>query len=156
MPRLYLMRHGIAGRGGNPPLTPEGEAIVRRQAAAMSRLDLGIEAIYTSPLARARQTAVFVAEGIGFTDRVRTLDALRPGCRMTSLTALGRSERAILLVGHAPDMGLVAAALSGIQGMIPFERGAIACVAMDCWPVAPPGILVFLLPAEILCAMADW
>lgn len=156
MPRLYLMRHGIAaGPEEDPPLTPGGRSMLRIQAQAMSRLGLDVEAILTSPLRRARETAECVAEGLGLAGAVRVTDLLRPGCRMSSLASIGSDERGILAVGHAPDMGLITAALSGLHGMIPFEQGAIACLQLDAWPVGPPARLVFLIPPGILCGRAD-
>jgi len=68
--QLYLMRHAIAhelGADGSRTdagrtLTTEGRANTRAAAQAMRRLELDFDAIWTSPLVRARQTAEIVAE----------------------------------------------------------------------------------------------
>ena len=127
---------------------------MRRQAAVMSRLDLGIEAVYASPLARAQETARIVSEGLRVASVVRTIGALGPGSRVPSLAPIGGTEKGILIVGHAPDMGIMTAALSGLEGPVPFARGGLACIELGTWPIAPPGRLVFVLPPEILLALA--
>ncbi len=68
---FYLFRHGQTdmnaakrwqGAGVDFPLNEEG----RRQAGALAETmkDMGVEAIYTSPLTRARQTADIVADAL--------------------------------------------------------------------------------------------
>lgn len=69
---LYLMRHGesetnvshvFSGRSVDPALTEEGRKQARRGAEALR--DVPLTAIYTSPLARAAQTAAIVGRAIG-------------------------------------------------------------------------------------------
>ncbi|MBM3462072.1 MAG: phosphohistidine phosphatase SixA, partial [Armatimonadetes bacterium] len=65
---LYILRHGIAYDHGHPdypdddsrPLTPKGRRRTRRIARGMRDLGLRFDAILTSPLPRARQTAEIV------------------------------------------------------------------------------------------------
>ena len=67
---LYLMRHGIAVAADEPgissdsarPLTPKGIKRIRRAARGLRRLGISFDAILTSPLVRARQTAEIVAD----------------------------------------------------------------------------------------------
>ncbi|MEO6811729.1 MAG: histidine phosphatase family protein [Isosphaeraceae bacterium] len=67
---VYLLRHGatalnrlvpyrLQGRGSDPSLDPEGQDQARRAAGALATLP--ITAVYTSPLARAFETAAIVA-----------------------------------------------------------------------------------------------
>ena len=67
---VYLLRHGataanrlvpyrLQGRGSDPPLDPLGTEQARRAAAALAGVPLA--AVYSSPLARALQTAAIVA-----------------------------------------------------------------------------------------------
>lgn len=67
---VYLLRHGatalnrlvpyrLQGRGSDPSLDPEGQDQARRAAEALASLP--ISAVYTSPLARAFETAAAAA-----------------------------------------------------------------------------------------------
>jgi phosphohistidine phosphatase len=110
--RLLIVRHGEAAPG-NPdelrPLTPEG----RERARGLGRLlrEEGIvpDAIVTSPLLRARQTAAALGLGEPEAD-----DRLAPGASPADVrdAGSGRGET-VLVVGHQPDCGRAAAALSG-------------------------------------------
>ena len=74
MLRLFLLRHGqtamsranvFCGRRLDPPLTPEGTAMA--EAFARCYRTLPWQAIYSSPLVRARTTAEPLAEALGIT-----------------------------------------------------------------------------------------
>lgn len=77
--RLILVRHGeteanVAGRmqgRGNDPLTERGQQQVRAVAARLKAEGHPIEAIYSSSLLRASQTADAIGEELGLTPRLR-------------------------------------------------------------------------------------
>lgn len=81
--RLLLVRHGeteanVAGRmqgRGNDPLTPRGRQQARAVAARLKAAGQPIEAIYSSSLLRASQTADTIGAALGLTPRLR--DALQ-------------------------------------------------------------------------------
>ena len=81
--RLILVRHGeteanVAGRmqgRGNDPLTERGQQQVRAVAARLKAEGHPVEAIYSSSLLRAAQTAEAIGEALGLTARLR--DALQ-------------------------------------------------------------------------------
>lgn len=65
--KVYLVRHGkdedgVRGGWGSQPLTEEGHAQAERLA---ERIDFPVDAIYSSDLPRAMQTAKPVAEKLG-------------------------------------------------------------------------------------------
>lgn len=74
MADLLLLRHGQSTFNAearwtgqcDPPLTPRGEDEARLAAARLR--DVGIEAIVTSDLDRARQTATLLADALGLPD----------------------------------------------------------------------------------------
>ncbi len=83
--QLYFVRHGeseanvlqvVSNRGAQHPLTEKGREQARTLAGTL--LAAGIQAIFTSPLLRAVQTAEILSErlGIGFqvTDALREYD----------------------------------------------------------------------------------
>ena len=100
MARLLLLRHGQStwnaeGRWqgwADPPLSPLGEAQAR--AAALRLVDHGLEAVVSSDLERARQTAVILAAGLEL-GGVRCDQALRERDvgEWSSLTAEQIEER---------------------------------------------------------------
>ena len=111
--RLYLIRHAEA-EPGRPdelrPLSPRG----REQARALaSRLaDEQLDAVLTSPLVRARQTAAVIAAAAALNAEVD--ERLAPGASADELRAAvaGRGDR-VATVGHQPDCGEIAAELTG-------------------------------------------
>jgi phosphohistidine phosphatase len=113
--RLYLVRHADA-EPGDPDelrrLTPTGRA----QARALGRrlADAGVKpsAVLSSPLLRARETAEEIARATGA--EMEPVDALQPGATPEDVkaAAAGRGEQ-VVVVGHQPDCGLIAAALGG-------------------------------------------
>ncbi len=123
---LILWRHAEAEYG--PPdlqraLTPLGE----RQAAAMAvwlRAHLPERTrIMASPAKRTRQTALALSKD------VETVEALAPSASAEAvLEACGWSSAAtgsVLVVGHQPTLGEVAARLLGIRGAVAVRKGAI-------------------------------
>ena len=74
--KLLFLRHGLADRSAwsgsdyERPLTPRGKERMRAEAETIASLDLGLDAILTSPLTRASQTAEIVADQLGLLDRL--------------------------------------------------------------------------------------
>ena len=110
--RVVIVRHAEA-EPGEPDelrsLTDEGRA----QAQALGRRLRGegivADAVLTSPLLRARQTAAALGLGEPEID-----ERLAPGATPGDVreAALGRGD-IVLLVGHQPDCGRAVAALAG-------------------------------------------
>jgi len=154
--RLYFLRHATAEeRTGALPdaerrLTAEGVRESRGVAAGLARLGVRFDAIYTSPLARARETAEVVAAGLQGPAPVPA-PALAYGCGIAELSRLlhGRRDRDhVLLVGHEPDFSAMVGALIG-GGLVRMKKAAIASV--DVSAVSPgAGELRWLLNPEQL------
>ena len=111
--RIYLVRHAKAAPGDPDelrPLTPEG----REQARLLAERLVGErpDAVVTSPLLRARETAEVLARACGL--EAEPDERLAPGATSADarLAAAGRGER-VVLVGHQPDFGRIAAVLTG-------------------------------------------
>jgi phosphohistidine phosphatase len=111
--RLYLVRHADAEPGDLDELrrlTPAG----RVQARALGRrlADGGVkpDVVLSSPLLRARETAEEIARATGA--EAEPVEELQPGATPEDVEAAvaGRGER-VVVVGHQPDCGLIAAAL---------------------------------------------
>ncbi len=157
---LYLIRHAIAAERGDAwpddtkrPLTDEGIDRMRKAARGLSRLDIGIDVICTSPLVRARQTADIVAAALDPRPVLVTLEALAPGgayaVLMAELEKHARKAR-IALVGHEPGLGELAGRLIGSRHAIEFKKGAVCRIDIDQIPPGGPGSLRWFLTPRML------
>lgn len=111
--RIYLVRHAKAAPGHPDELrslTPEGREEARRLAERL--VDERPDAVVTSPLLRALETAEVLARACGL--EAEADERLAPGATSADarLASAGRGER-VVLVGHQPDFGRIAAALTG-------------------------------------------
>ena len=86
MKTIYLIRHALsAGQEPDAPLTPQGRAQAERLAG---RLDgLGIEAVISSPYARAEETALPFCRAAGL-----QLERQTPAGEDSERTAVGRLD----------------------------------------------------------------
>jgi phosphohistidine phosphatase SixA len=121
--RLFLVRHAEAAPGEPDelrPLTPAGRNVAR---------DLGVrlaserpDAVVSSPLLRARETAEQIARAAGLTAEAD--DRLAPGASADDVQAAiaGRGER-VIAVGHQPDCSAIVLALTGRER--DFAPGAV-------------------------------
>jgi phosphohistidine phosphatase len=111
--RVYLVRHAKAEPGEPDDLRRLAKK-GRKQSAELGErfAHEGIDAVVSSPLVRARETAEAIAKTTG--KQVETDDRLRPGATATDLRAAveGRGER-VVVVGHQPDCSRIAAEITG-------------------------------------------
>jgi phosphohistidine phosphatase len=145
---VYLMRHANAGlRRENPlldakrGLIKEGKDQCMLMARVLSALKVSIDAIVSSPLKRALQTAQFVGTELGFDGRVEMSAALLPGAEYPSFLDLlakyeAQGREGLLVVGHNPTMfQFLGKTITGNGGAaIRMRKASIACVDMDHHP----------------------
>jgi len=156
------MRHGIAVPDSSdnpldPPLTQEGEQLIRQEARGLASLGLRIDAIAASPMRRAHRTAEIIAETLGLSGGPLAADSLSPGCSLASLVTLGgflEKAHGALLVGHHPDLGNIAGALMGASQGLSLSRGGLCVLEVAGWPPQPPARLVMKLPPQVLAGLA--
>ena len=156
--RLYFLRHGQAGsrhkwQGDDSvrPLTARGKQRMKREAAAIRTMDLRLDLILTSPLARARKTAEIVAKALGLGARLVTDPRLAPGFgpgQLRALLAKHRNVAALMLVGHEPDFSRTISHLIG-GGRLDVKKGALALVELAD-RTSLRGRLVWLIPPKAL------
>ena len=117
--RLFLVRHAHAADGSPDELRRlcrEG----RSQADELGRRFAGVEldAVLTSPLLRARETAEAIGRAAG--TPVRVDERLAPGATADGVTGAAREAGgSVVAVGHQPDCGEIAAALTGREHEYP-------------------------------------
>ncbi len=110
--RLLIVRHAEAAPGEPDelrPLTPSGREQARALGERLRAQGLVPDAVVTSPLLRARETAAALELGAPAVD-----ERLAPGASAPDVrdAASGRGDT-VLLVGHQPDCGRAVAALAG-------------------------------------------
>jgi len=160
---LYIMRHGIAAaRSGSTlmddvkrPLTPEGKDKMREIASGLVRAGMDLDWTVSSPLVRAAETAEIAAEAQDSKPPMDFCDALRPGGAPEALiTFLARhpDRRRVLVVGHEPDLGELAARLigAGRNIQLPFKKGGCCLITLGEFPPKSPGRLVWWMPPRII------
>lgn len=136
---LYFLRHASAGTHlVNPKkdekrgLDQDGIEQCGYVGRALAALDVGVDAIVSSPLKRATQTASLVANEMGFEGKLQIENALRPEAPFVDFRKLlnkySRHE-AIMVVGHNPN-------LSEFLGRLIAERGGQAAVELKKGAVA--------------------
>jgi phosphohistidine phosphatase len=113
--QLYLVRHAEAA-GGEPdelrPLTPAGREQARSLGERLREFGVRPDAILTSPLLRARETAALVGRELGL--EAVPDERLAPGATADAIAiAISGLGETVIVVGHQPDCSRIAAALTG-------------------------------------------
>jgi phosphohistidine phosphatase len=108
--RLVIVRHAEAAPGQPDelrPLTPAGREQARRLGDELRAES--VDAVVSSPLLRARETAAALGLGQPEVD-----ERLAPGAGPDDMRAAAAGRGAtVVVVGHQPDCGRAAAALGG-------------------------------------------
>jgi phosphohistidine phosphatase len=162
---LYILRHGIAedisasGLDRDRVLTQEGIEKTKSAAKALRKLDVQFDAIFSSPYARAKQTAEIVADELNLIDLLHLVDELgaasAPETVLAKLQKVIRKHSSILVVGHEPILsGLVSLLLSGSTSLsVAMKKGGL-CKLSCIRPEAGAARLDWLLTAKHLSRMA--
>jgi phosphohistidine phosphatase len=113
--RVFLVRHAEAAPGEPDELralTDHGRRQAQELGDRFKQHGIQPEAVLSSPLLRARQTAEAIASGAGVAAEAD--ERLAPGATADDVRAAvaGRGET-VVVVGHQPDCGQIAAAISG-------------------------------------------
>src|SRR5262249_29286741 len=115
--KILLIRHAHAIDGGGADedrwLTDKGRSIARKVGDRLRDEGYVPDAVVTSPLVRAVQTAELVARGLKYKGVVEVLADLGPDASIPA--ARGREGKAGLVVGvgHEPGISALASHLAG-------------------------------------------
>jgi phosphohistidine phosphatase len=112
--RVLIVRHAEAGAGSPDelrPLTAEGREHARALGARLREQGFEADAVVSSPLLRARETAEALGFGAPHVD-----ERLAPGATPFDVrdAAAGRGET-VIVVAHQPDCSKAVAALTGSE-----------------------------------------
>jgi phosphohistidine phosphatase len=155
---LYLLRHAeaeaVATTDSARRLTAKGCVQARKVGEFCA--DHGIEPglILTSPVTRARQTADIVARELsvqGVMEVPWAACGMNPAEGIAELGACGGFPT-VLLVGHQPDLGLLAASLLGMEsaGALRFRKALLVSIAFEGRISPGAGMLDFFLPVKLM------
>lgn len=120
--RIYVVRHGSAedsapsGKDFDRVLTAQGRERVRAVARLLAGRGEQPNAILTSPLARALQTAEVMAAELSVT-AVETSRELAPGGDVAGLVRrlVAEPRKRTMVIGHQPDLSLAIEELIGAR-----------------------------------------
>jgi phosphohistidine phosphatase len=129
--RLYLVRHAEAASGEPDdlrPLTAAGRETARALGARLAAEGARPDAVLSSPLLRARETAAELCRALGCEPEAD--ERLAPGATAEDVRAAVADRGAeVVVIGHQPDCGEIAAELSG--GPKPaFPPGGVAVLEL--------------------------
>jgi phosphohistidine phosphatase len=156
---IVVLRHGIAEeataekKDEDRGLTAEGHARMKQIARGLETALPKVGAIYSSPLLRAVQTALWVSKAYRSRANVNTTDALAPGGTKKEFAALIKSigERRAVLVGHEPSLTDHVRALVGVD--VPeLKKGG--CYGVRLLPDGK-AVLEWMLPPRILRKLGE-
>jgi phosphohistidine phosphatase len=115
MPKLYVIRHGLAGQRGDyaddskRPLTEAGWEKTRKVAKRLRALGVRIDLMLTSPYLRASQTAkIMLEEQVG--DRLQEYPPLEPNGDIAPWLdwwqewVAENPDKTLAIVGHEPSL----------------------------------------------------
>jgi len=160
--KFYLLRHVIAanaedtGSEGDRPLTDKGSKRMRKAARGLRRLGIKFDAILTSPMARAHETAAIIAEALSREAHLSVVEALRSDSSIDALLLSLKDYqlRKSAMVGHEPLLSDTASFLltgkktSSVK--IALTKGGLCHIEIDSLPPSNPGVLALLLAPKIL------
>jgi len=129
------MRHGIAFERGewegsdfDRPLTDDGVKRTKSVVKALHKQgELAVDAIWSSPLVRALQTAKIAAAVLDAP--LTVVPGLQSGTDLETLLAGAAHEavpKCLLCVGHEPDLGRMVAELTGDSVCREFKKAGVA------------------------------
>jgi phosphohistidine phosphatase len=133
---LYFVRHAKAVSRATwdrddpeRPLAERGLEEAARMADFIAKLGIALDAIVSSPFARAYETADIMAQHLDMRDRLIRDERAIPGFDLEELSDILEDypdARALMFVGHEPDFSNIVAGLVG--GRVVFKKGGMAYV----------------------------
>jgi phosphohistidine phosphatase len=162
---LLVVRHGAAedkdafARTGNDddlrPLTTAGQREMRAVARALHELIPEVDALATSPLVRAMQTADILGDAYRRTPV--SVEWLRPEASYEAFAhwaAQHRDKKIVVIVGHEPHLsGLVSWLAGSKRTLLALKKAGACLVEVEGKPSAGSGTLVWLMGPKHLRAL---
>jgi phosphohistidine phosphatase len=161
--KLYILRHGDAVEHGDPrykenerPLTPKGIQRTKQLAHVLREMEISFDAVLTSPLTRARETAEIVARGLKLDTKVQLSEHLTPSGSMEELVhqvnTIRPAPKNVVLVGHEPYLsGFISLLCTGGPGLpMVFKKGALCRLEVEVLNCGKCATLDWLLQPRVI------
>src|SRR6185437_10780635 len=139
------------------PLDADGVQQCTQMGRILSSMEVGVDAIISSPLKRATQTAALIANEIGYESKLHIENALRPEAKYDHFREMLRNyskQESIMVVGHNPNfsdfLGRTIAG-SGERAHVDMRKGSVAKVESK----QKKYVLDWLLTPRLVKAAAD-
>ena len=133
--KLYLIRHAdavpedVAGGDAERWLSARGREAARGLARLLREQGVELDAIVSSPLPRAIQTAELVAAGLDYLGTIDVEAALAPGYHpRRALDGLAARGAAVAVIGHEPSISTLGAMAVGRPGFPAFRTAQCAAI----------------------------
>jgi|KBSSwiStaDraftv2_1062776.scaffolds.fasta_scaffold247617_1 phosphohistidine phosphatase len=132
--RVLLIRHAHAVESDSLTddvrwLSVHGRKVARAVGLRLRDEGFIFDAVVSSPLVRAVQTAELIAIGAGYTGEVLATPALAPGFSArigsTAIEGLGES---VVVVGHEPSISQLAGFLVGVTPGGALKKGQVVII----------------------------
>ena len=155
---IYLLRHAeaemLAASDQARRLTPKGDEQALRVGKFCQRQGIEPAVILSSPVTRAVQTAKLVAKSLPEAELVEVPWAkcgMDPWAAMDELKAYAKFP-SVMLVGHQPDLGGLAAALLGMPSVHPLRVRKALLIGIDASGglATGAGTLQFFIPVRLM------
>ena len=157
---VYLLRHGTAedlkhpGADAERRLTEKGTLRTALVAKSLMKLGVTFDRIIASPYDRARQTAEITARITEHREEIRFDTRLAPNARFADTDELLKENADVehlLLVGHQPNLGIVAEALcSGGRLALEIRKCSVTAIELIRFRPQSQGKLLWHLPPKLL------
>lgn len=161
---IYFVRHASAGqkklsgkKDEKRPLDADGVQQGTQMGRILSSMEIGVDAIISSPLKRATQTAALIANEIGYESKLHIENALRPEAKYDHFRDMLRDYskyESIMVVGHNPNfsdfLGRTIAG-SGERAHVEMRKGSVAKIESK----QKKYVLDWLLTPRLAKAAAD-
>ena len=141
---LYMLRHASAGepkadpvKDDRRPLDSEGVGQAHDVGRALAALEVQVDAVVSSPLKRAMQTAAVAANELGFDGKIQRHAALHGDASFDQFRQLLRDFSdgdSVLLVGHNPSLSeFLSLLLSGgtRRRSVDLRKGGVAKIEVE-------------------------
>jgi phosphohistidine phosphatase len=153
---LYLLRHGdaepreLTGNDAERALTAKGKRDVEMVAGQARTGNVRPDVILTSPLKRAKETALIAQEVMGVKRVLETralLPEASPEILWKELASIEEAEH-VLLAGHEPSMSGLVQYLLRARVTVDFKKGAMMRITSP--RVSPPqGVLKWMITPRL-------
>jgi phosphohistidine phosphatase len=156
--KVFLVRHGDADAEIPEGLGDEARALTAKARLAMSQHFAGlvqrleaVDLVLTSPLVRCVQTAQILTIALRHEGSLKAHRSLLPDMPVGALESVigEHAGENLILVGHQPSMGALAAYLLGMQSFPkPVNPGTVIGLERPDEAGAPARLLFYAAPAQ--------